>query len=93
LPALQARLELPGQEPALCELHVLPDERHDQKSNGEPVKQRITVTIDTPTVRSVDALIDGTMIRNRSHAVEIALKAYAQRQKSKRAAVPAAPLE
>jgi len=38
------------------------------------MKERITITIDTPLVADIDKTVDGITVKNRSHAIELLLK-------------------
>jgi NDP-sugar pyrophosphorylase family protein len=44
------------------------------------MKERITITIDEDMLTSIDAQVDGTMIKNRSHAIELNLAKALQRK-------------
>ena len=45
------------------------------------MKERITITIDDELLQEIDGQIDGTVIKNRSHAIELSL-AKAIKQKT-----------
>lgn len=38
------------------------------------LKQRITVTVDEELIKLIDSEVDGQLIKNRSHAVELCIR-------------------
>lgn len=51
------------------------------------MKERITITIDQQILNEVDAQIDGTIIKNRSHAVELSLAKCLQKKGIRQAVI------
>lgn len=44
------------------------------------MKQRVTATINQESIQKLDSMIDGMIIRNRSHALEICVKDYVKKK-------------
>jgi NDP-sugar pyrophosphorylase family protein len=51
------------------------------------MKERITITIDQQILNELDAQIDGTIVKNRSHAVELSLAKSLQKKGIKQAVI------
>ena len=51
------------------------------------MKERITLTIDERLLKQVDAMVDGSLVKNRSHAVELLLGRGMGQQKLRKALV------
>ncbi|MBN1175767.1 NTP transferase domain-containing protein [Candidatus Woesearchaeota archaeon] len=51
------------------------------------MKERITITIDEDMLSSIDAQVDGTVIKNRSHAIELNLSKALQRKNISQAVI------
>lgn len=51
------------------------------------MKERITITIDEDMLSAVDAQVDGTIIKNRSHAIELNLSKALQRKQITQAVI------
>lgn len=44
------------------------------------MKKRVTATIEEKEIKKLDSMIDGLLIRNRSHALEICVKEYVRKR-------------
>ncbi len=51
------------------------------------MKERVTITIDSPLIKDIDKLIDGFKIRNRSHAIEYLLRKSLGKKKPRKALI------
>ncbi len=51
------------------------------------MKERLTITLDSPLINDIDSVIDGIYIRNRSHAIEYLLRKALNHKKPRKALI------
>ena len=56
------------------------------------MKERITITLDQEIIREIDERVDGYKIKNRSHAIELALMSAIGNNRPKKAVILAGGL-